>query len=122
MPYIDSRFSFKMSESEKEELKSEFGKMIALMDKPESYLMVSIADDSDLWFGGNKLEKGAYIAVSIYSQFTIDPGENLKRTQSFEKFTAASCKYLEDRFGIPQSSVYITYTVVPYWGWNGSNF
>ena len=122
MPYIDSRFSFKMSESEKEELKSEFGKMIALMDKTESYLMVSITDDSNLWFGGNKLEKGAYIAVSIYSQFTIDPSENVKRTQSYDKFTAAACSYLENRFGIPQSAVYITYTAVPYWGWNGSNF
>ena len=122
MPYIDSRFSFKMTDSEKEELKSEFGEMIALLNKPESYLMVSIADDSDLWFGGAKLEKGAFIAVSIYSKFVVDPAENVKRTQSFEKFTGAACKYLEDRFGIPQSAVYITYTSVPYWGWDGSNF
>lgn len=122
MPYIDSRFSFKMSDSEKEELKSEFGKMIALMNKPESYLMVSIADDSDLWFGGNKLEKGAFIAVSLFAPFTIDGGEIINRNRSYEKFTAAACKYLEDRFGIPQSAVYITYTAVPHWGWNGGNF
>ena len=106
MPYIDSRFSFKMSDSEKDEIKSEFGKMIALLNKPESYLMVSIADDSDLWFGGAKLEKGAFIAVSVYATSTVGSRD------SYEKFTSAACKFLEDRFGIPQSAVYITYTAV----------
>ena len=66
MPYIDSKVTVKISIQQKEEIKSELGKLIETLNKSETYLMVSIEDSCDLWLGGEKLDKGAYVAVSLY--------------------------------------------------------
>ena len=42
MPFIDVKLSKKITNEEKELIKSDLGKSIAVMHKPESYLMVGI--------------------------------------------------------------------------------
>ncbi|MBR5938284.1 MAG: hypothetical protein IKZ90_08510 [Clostridiales bacterium] len=113
MPFIDAKTTLKLSFEQKEELKSEFGKLITTLNKPESYLMVGIEDGCDLWFGGKKLEKGAYIAVSLLGNAPSD---------LYNRMTGAICAMLLEKYGIPGDSVYITYHPVSDWGWNGSNF
>jgi len=66
MPFIDSRITAKVSDQQKEEIKAELEKLITTLNKSETYLMVGIEDACDLWLGGRKLEKGAYVAVSLY--------------------------------------------------------
>ena len=66
MPFIDSRVTVKISDQQKEEIKAELGKLITTLNKSETYLMVGIEDSCDLWLGGKKLEKGAYVSVSLY--------------------------------------------------------
>ena len=113
MPMIDSKVTLKLTDAQKEELKTDFGKLIATLNKPEDYLMVGIEDSCDLWFGGKKLEKGAYVAVSLLG--------NAPKEQ-YEKLTGQICSLFKDRYGIPGESVYITYHPVSDWGWNGKNF
>ena len=48
MPYIDSKVTVKISMQQKEEIKSELGKLIETLNKSETYLMVSIEDSCDL--------------------------------------------------------------------------
>ena len=57
MPFIDSKVTLKISMQQKEEIKSELGKLIETLNKSETYLMVHIEDACDLWLGGKKLEK-----------------------------------------------------------------
>ena len=66
MPFIDARLTVPVSAAQQESLKAAFGKAIPTLHKTESYLMVAIAGDTPLWLGGRKLEKGAYVAVSLY--------------------------------------------------------
>ena len=66
MPFIDSKVTMKMTDRQKEEIKSELGRLISTLNKSEDYLMVGIEDAYDLWLGGKKLDKGAYVAVSPY--------------------------------------------------------
>ena len=113
MPYIDAKTTLSLSSEQKEELKSEFGKLITTLNKPESYLMVSIEDSADLWFGGSKLEKGAFVAVSLLGNAPSD---------LYDKMTGKICEMLESKYDIPGSAVYVTYTPVNDWGWNGRNF
>ena len=68
MPYIDSKITVQLSERKKEEIKSELGKLISTLGKTEDYLMVGIEDSYDLWFGGKRLDKGAYVAVSLIGE------------------------------------------------------
>jgi phenylpyruvate tautomerase PptA (4-oxalocrotonate tautomerase family) len=113
MPFIDSKITLKVEDTLKEELKTELGKLIGTIGKPESYLMVGIDDDYDLWFAGNKLEKGAYVSVSLFGNASRD---------SYDKLTGQICDLFAEKLGIPGDKVYVTYHAVNDWGWNGSNF
>ncbi|SEI98527.1 Macrophage migration inhibitory factor (MIF) [Lachnospiraceae bacterium A10] len=113
MPFIDSKITSKISPETKEELKTELGKLITTLNKSETYLMVGIEDAYDLWLGGKKLEKGAYVAVSLYGNASAD---------SYNKMTGQICALFSEKLGIPADSVYVTYHPVSDWGWNGQNF
>ena len=113
MPFIDAKLTIKLDDAKKEDLKSSFGQLISVIGKPESYLMVGIQDGYDLWMGGRKLEKGAYVAVSLLG--------NAPSSQ-YDKMTGEICSLLESKYGISGDSVYVTYHPVSDWGYNGGNF
>lgn len=113
MPFIDVKLSRKLTDDEKRQLKSDLGASISIMHKPESYLMVGICDGYDLYFAGNKLENGAYVSVSAFGK--VNPSDT-------EKMTESICAILGKRFSVKGSEIYVTYTGVENWGWNGGNF
>ncbi len=113
MPFIDTRVTVKVSDAKKEEIKTELGKLITTLNKSEAYLMVSIGDACDLWLGGSKLDKGAYVAVSLYGNAP---------KEAYDRLTGEICGLLEEKLGIPGEAVYVTYHPVSDWGWNGKNF
>ncbi len=113
MPFIDSKISVAVAPEKKEIIKAEFGRLMSVLGKSETYLMVGIDDNYDLWMGGNKIEKGAYVSVSLLGNASSD---------AYEKLTGKICELFENELNIPGSSVYVTYHPVSDWGWNGSNF
>lgn len=113
MPFIDCKFSQKLTPDEKENIKSGLGKLISVMHKPESYLMVGIEDGYTLYLAGTKLESGAYISISLFGA---------PKSTDCKKMTAAVCDLLKKELGIGGTSVYITYHGVENWGYNGNNF
>ena len=113
MPFIDSKITVTVSEEKKDHLKTKLGKAVSIIGKPESYLMVGINDNYTLYFAGEKVDKGAYVEVSLFGNSTA---------AAYEKMTAEICKILEDELGIPGNRVYVTYHGVNDWGFNGRNF
>lgn len=113
MPFIDSKITVPMTQEKRESIKSKMGEAIAIVGKPESFLMVGFEDNYDLYMGGKKLDKGAYVAVSLFGNASSD---------AYNKMTAEICRIYEEELGIPGNAVYVTYTGVKDWGWNGSNF
>ncbi len=113
MPFIDSKITVKLTDAEKETIKSELGKALPVLHKPESYLMVGIEDDYDLYFAGKKLEKGAYVSVSLFGSAS---------SSDYDKMTGEICRIYGEVLGIPGNNIYVTYHGVNDWGWNGSNF
>lgn len=113
MPFIDSKITLPVTPKQKENIKSKLGKAVSIINKPESFLMVGIEDNYDLYMGGNKLEKGAYVSVSLFGNAT---------SSAYEKMTGEICKIYEEELGIPGQAVYVTYHGVNDWGWNGRNF
>ena len=75
--------------------------------------MVSIQDNAELWLGGQKLDKGAYVAVSLYGSAS---------SADYDRMTGLVCNILSEHLGIPPKAVYVTYHPVSDWGWNGRNF
>lgn len=113
MPFIDAKVSMKLTDAQKEELKSELGKAITVMNKSETYLMVGILDGYDLFMGGKKLEKGAFISVQVL-------GEVNRELSS--KMTAEICRIVNEKLGVPGNCVYVNYMGYRDWGFNGGNF
>ena len=113
MPFIDTKISVPVPDGKKEAIKARLGELVSLLHKSEAYLMVGIEDDYDLWFAGKKLEKGAYVAVSLFG--SASPAD-------YEKMTAAICALLKQELDIPGAAVYVTYHPVADWDWNGGNF
>jgi len=113
MPFIDSKITVKITDQQKEEIKTELGKLITTLNKSETYLMVGIEDSYDLWLGGKKLDKGAYVAVSLYGNAP---------KEAYDKLTGQICELLSRKLSIPGNAVYVTYHPVSDWGWNGQNF
>ena len=113
MPFIDSKIAGKVTDAQKENIKSKIGKAVSLLNKSESYLMVGIEDNYDLFMAGKKLDKGAYVSVSLFGSAS---------SSAYEKMTEEICKIYNEELGIPGKSIYVTYHGVNDWGWNGSNF
>lgn len=115
MPFIDARIASTLSDQQKETLKAELGKAVSAFGKGESFLMVGIADNYDLWLGGQKLEQGAYVSLSLVGD---TPDEGCK------EFSAKLAEILERVADIPGSQVYVTFHPMSgrRWGWNGGTF
>ncbi len=113
MPFIDSKITGAVSQETRDMLKGEFGKLMSVIGKPESFLMVGFEDNYDLYMGGKKLEKGAYVSVSLLGAAS---------RSAYETLTEKICDLYEKKLGIPGNAVYVTYHGVNDWGWNGRNF
>ena len=113
MPMIKVGTTVSLTTEKRDVLKAELGKAISIMGKPESYLMINLVDNQYLYFGGNKLDKGAYVEVKALGN--IDAGQS-------DKMTAKVCEILNAQLGIPGDAVYVAYFGTSNWGWNGSNF
>lgn len=113
MPFIDSKIAGNVTDEQKVSVKTKLGKAISILNKSETYLMVGIEDNYDLFMAGNKLEKGAYVSVSLFGSASKD---------AYSRLTGEICKIYEEELGIPGNAVYVTYHGLNDWGWNGSNF
>lgn len=113
MPMINSKVTVQLSKEKEDILKAELGKAISVMGKTETYLMVGFEDNYDLYFGGKRLEKGAFVSVSVLGEVN---------SEESKKMSAEVCKIFEKELGIPGDKIYITYSGYKNWGWNGGNF
>ncbi len=113
MPFIDSKISLKVSKEKKDAIKAELGKAVSILGKSEGFLMVGFDDGYSLYMGGEELEKGAFVSVSLFGSAS---------SGAYEKMTGEICRIYEQQLGIAPDKVYVTYSGMKDWGWNGRNF
>ena len=114
MPYIESKFSKKLSQDEIISLKSGFGKAIeCIPGKSEFWLMVNIEDDKNIFFKGNNDADSAFISVAIFGT---------AKKSDYDNLTNEICTLINNTTGISKERTYITYSEMVKWGWNSNNF
>lgn len=113
MPFIDTRVTVAITPEKREIIKARLGEAISLLHKAEAYLMIGFQDNYNLYMSGKKLEKGAYVAVSLFGNAP---------SECYNQMTAAICTILSEELEIPANAVYVTYHGISDWGWNGANF
>ena len=75
MTMIKVETTVSLPEEKRNVLKAEIGKAISILGKPESYLMINLVSQQDLYFGGNKLDKGAFVEVKVLG--SVDAGQSV---------------------------------------------
>ncbi|MBO4337277.1 MAG: hypothetical protein J5842_04320 [Lachnospiraceae bacterium] len=114
MPFINSKVSVKMTQEQKEELKTKLGEAISIIPgKSETWLMVNLEDDLSMYFRGDDSQPVAFVGVNVYGDDT---------PAAYERMTAELTKIYGELLGIPADHMYVRYSASREWGWNGSNF
>ncbi|MBP5469209.1 MAG: hypothetical protein J6Z11_08200 [Candidatus Riflebacteria bacterium] len=114
MPFIDAKLTVKLDENQKNKLQAKLTDVVsAAFSKPKAYIMAGIEDDKSLYLDEKKLDKGAYISISLLGS-TSKP--------ACQKLTKDICNILSADYDIDGANVSITYHPTDLWGWNGSMF
>lgn len=91
MPFIDSKITMSVSKEKRDVIKAELGKAVSILGKPESFLMVGFEDNYNLYMGGEELEKGAYVEVSLFGNAS---------SEAYNKMTAEICRIYEKELSL----------------------
>ena len=114
MPYINVMVSTDVTKEQEIAVKAKLGQAISVFPgKSETYLMVNITPNCNLYLGGKNDTPIAMGELKLLG--------NSER-KYYEKFTVVFCNILEEVLGVPQDKTYITYQGFEHWGYNGFNF
>jgi phenylpyruvate tautomerase len=114
MPYLKLTTNIAVNKEQSPKLLNQFSQLLAKeTGKPERYIMVELADDKEMLFGGNN-EPLAYVECK-------NIGLSSQQAQSL---SASISQLLASSLQLPADRIYIEFSNCPanLWGWNGSTF
>ncbi len=114
MPYLKLNTTLEIDSHEKPVLLQQLSTLMSEQTgKPESYVMIEIADARTMLFAASALPLAYLECKSI----------GLSTTQT-QPLAAAICQLLHTRLQIAPERVYIEFSdcSAAYWGWNGTTF
>lgn len=112
MPFINSKISISITKEQETEIKTLLGQAVSTIGKTESWLMVGFEPEYSLYFKGDNSRPMAFVDVSIYGS---------ENRQAFDAMTGKICEIFKNVLGIAPDQIYVKYTAVSNWGWNGGN-
>ena len=114
MPFINVKTNREITKEQKEIVKQKLGKAIELIPgKSEEWLMVAIDDNSSLYFKGKTDKSIAFVEVKIYGSTT---------EEAYQLTTAQITHIMNEELSIAPDQIFVAYTEIEHWGWNGNNF
>jgi len=114
MPYLKLTTNIAINKEQSPKLLSRFSQLLAKeTGKPERYVMVELAGDKDMLFGGSSDPLAFVECKSI--------GLSAQQAKSL---SASISQLLASDLQLPAERVYIEFSNCPgdLWGWNGSTF
>lgn len=111
MPFINCKITCKMKEEKEKNVKKELGNAIELIaGKKQEYLMIGFEENYKLYYGGKKVDDGAFVEVKLMG----NPSK-----EEYKKVTYEITDILNKELAIPKTNIYVVYHVIETWGWNG---
>lgn len=114
MPYLKLTTNIAISKEQAPKLLTQFSQLLAKeTGKPERYVMVEVAGDRDMLFGGSN-EPLAYVECKSIGL----------SAQQAKSLSASISQLLASNLSLSAERVYIEFSNCPgdLWGWNGSTF
>jgi phenylpyruvate tautomerase PptA (4-oxalocrotonate tautomerase family) len=111
MPYIAINTTQKLSDSLKERIKAEIGRLITVIPtKNEAGLLVDFSGDRTFFKAGKEVE-GAFIDLRLYHKSDFEPKK---------KFTEECFEMLTRELGLKKENMYLTIMEFDNWGSSGT--
>jgi phenylpyruvate tautomerase PptA (4-oxalocrotonate tautomerase family) len=114
VPFINVKTNIEVTKEHKEIVKQKLGKAIELIPgKSEEWLMVAIDDKVSLYFKGKTDKPIAFVEIKIFGSTT---------EEAYQLTTAQITRILNEELQVAPDQIFIAYSEIEHWGWNGSNF
>jgi len=111
MPYIAINTSNKLSSAKKDKIKTELGRLIAIIPgKTEAVTLVEFSDSRTVFKNGKEVS-GAFIDVRLFHKAEFEPKK---------KFTEETFKMLSEELGTEKDNMYLTIMEFENWGSDGT--
>ncbi len=112
MPFINLKTNIKITEDREDILRKELGEAITVIPgKSEAWLMLGFQDEMKMAFRGDASPL-AMIEVDIYGK--ADP-------TYYDILTRRLCDITSATLSIPGERIYVKYSEVDHWGYDGEN-
>lgn len=114
MPFIHAKTNIDISAEKQKVLKSRLADAMSASfpGKTENWLMIQFDTACSMYFAGSD-EPCLLVHMDIFGS---------QSDASYDKMTAAVCDLISGECGIPADRIYVKYSEVEHWGWNGGNF
>ena len=112
MPFINTKTNISISKEKEEIIKSKLGKAISILGKSESWLMLNFEDNSRMYFRGENSFPMAFVAVDLYGRAD---------SARYNSLTNEITTIFNEELEIDKDKIYVKYSEVDNWGWNGNN-
>ena len=111
MPYIALNTALELSSDQKEKIKSEFGRLIAIIPtKSEANLLVDFSDSRTIYKAGKDVS-GAFIEVRLFHKADFEPKK---------KLTEEIFDMLSRELAIKKENMYLNILEFDNWGSGGT--
>ena len=111
MPYISINTSLKLSDSQKEKIKSEIGRLITIIPtKTEAGTFVDLSDGRTMYKAGEKID-GAFIELRLFRKSEFEDKK---------KFTEELFTMLSGELGLKNENMTLNILEFDNWGAGGS--
>jgi phenylpyruvate tautomerase PptA (4-oxalocrotonate tautomerase family) len=114
VPFLKLSTNLTLGAEQKSKMLGELSQLMSKQTgKPESYVMICIAEGNSMLFADSQAPQAYLECKSI----------GLSSYQA-KSLSSSICHMLDSCLSIPQDRVYIEFSNCPadYWGWNGSTF
>lgn len=113
MPFINVKTNASISQENELKIKSQLGEVIKLIGKSESWLMINFEDRQKMYFRGDNSSNMAFVQVDLYG---------VANANAYNLMTGAITEILTKELGIDSDKIYVKYSEIKNWGFNGGNF
>ena len=113
MPFINVKTNKPIAPETEKNMKAKLGQAItAIPGKSEGWLMLAFEPETKMYFKGSD-EGCAMVQVSVYGSASRAAKQDM---------TGRVTDILASELGLAPDRIYVSYSDVPDWGWNGGNF
>lgn len=113
MPYIETTTSVAISKRKEQAIKERMGEAIELIPgKSEGWLMLAFHDNVSMYFKGQDDDPCAICQVRLFGS---------AEEEDYARLTEALTDILREELEIAPDRIYVTYSEMDTWGWNGGN-